>query len=73
LIHNNLILQRWVNWVNHATLLPTKEGIEANTRDLNCGRKCVKIWSTSNEKDIQWMRTTLADLKAKVEGADQRH
>jgi hypothetical protein len=32
-----------------------------------------KIWSASNEKDIQWMQTTLADLKAKIEGADQRH
>jgi hypothetical protein len=32
-----------------------------------------KIWSTSNEKDIQWMQTTLAELKAKIERADQRH
>lgn len=26
-----------------------------------------------NEKDIQWMQTTLAHLKAKIEGADQGH
>jgi hypothetical protein len=26
-----------------------------------------------NEKDIQWMQTTLADLKAKIERADQWH
>jgi hypothetical protein len=26
-----------------------------------------------NEKDIQWMQTTLADLKAKTERADQWH
>jgi hypothetical protein len=32
-----------------------------------------KIWSTSNEKDIQWMQTALADLKDKIEGADKRH
>ena len=32
-----------------------------------------KIWSNDNEKDIQWMQTTLADLKAKIDGADKRH
>jgi hypothetical protein len=26
-----------------------------------------------NEKDVQWMQTTLAKLKAKIEGAYQRH
>ena len=25
------------------------------------------MWSYSNEKDIQWMRRTVADLKAKIE------
>jgi hypothetical protein len=25
------------------------------------------------EKDIQWMQTTLVNLKAKIQGADQRH
>jgi len=32
-----------------------------------------KIWTGDSEKDVQWMRTTLAKLKAKIEGADQRH
>ena len=32
-----------------------------------------KIWTGDNEKDVQWMQTTLANLKAKIEGADQRH
>jgi hypothetical protein len=32
-----------------------------------------KMRSYSNEKDIQWMQRTLADLKAKIGGADQRH
>jgi len=32
-----------------------------------------KIWTGDNEKDVQWMQTTLAKLKAKIEGADQRH
>ena len=32
-----------------------------------------KIWTRDNEKDVQWMQTTLAHLKAKIEGADQRH
>jgi hypothetical protein len=26
-----------------------------------------------NEKDGQWMQTTLANLKAKIEGTYQRH
>jgi hypothetical protein len=29
--------------------------------------------SNSNEADTQWMQTTLTDLKAKIEAADQRH
>jgi len=32
-----------------------------------------KIWNSDNEKDIKLMRATLADLKAKIEKADQRH
>ena len=32
-----------------------------------------KIWTGDNEKDVQWMQTTLANLKAKIEGADQGH
>jgi len=32
-----------------------------------------KTWTGDNEKDVQWMRTTLAKLKAKIEKADQRH
>jgi len=32
-----------------------------------------KIWNSDNEKDIKLMQTTLADLKAKIEKADQRH
>ncbi len=32
-----------------------------------------KIWTGDNEKDVQWMQTTLAKLKAKIAGADQRH
>ena len=32
-----------------------------------------KIWTRDNQKDVQWMRTTLANLKAKIEGADQGH
>ena len=32
-----------------------------------------KIWTRDNQKDVQRMRTTLANLKAKIEGADQRH
>ena len=32
-----------------------------------------KIWNSDNEKDIKLMQITLADLKAKIEKADQRH
>jgi len=32
-----------------------------------------KIWTRDKEKDVQWMQTTLAKLKAKIEGADQGH
>jgi hypothetical protein len=32
-----------------------------------------KIWNSDNEKDIKLMQGTLADLKAKIEKADQRH
>jgi len=32
-----------------------------------------KIWNSDNEKDIKLMQATLADLKAKIEKADQRH
>jgi hypothetical protein len=32
-----------------------------------------KIWTNDSDKDIQWMQTALANLKAKIEGADQRH
>jgi len=32
-----------------------------------------KIWTRDKEKDVQWMQTTLANLKAKLEGADPRH
>jgi len=28
-----------------------------------------KIWSNDNEKDIQWMQNTLANVKAKIAGA----
>src|SRR6266850_5940985 len=31
-----------------------------------------KIWTGDSDKDIQWMQNTLADLKAKIEKADQR-
>jgi len=31
------------------------------------------FWVGDNERDIQWMQTTLANLRAKIEGADQRH
>lgn len=32
-----------------------------------------RIFRSHDEKDIQWMQDTLAGLKAKIEGADQRH
>ena len=32
-----------------------------------------RIWTSDNEKDVQWMQNTLADLKARIEGADKRH
>jgi len=32
-----------------------------------------KTWRNPNEKDIQWMQTALADLKARIEAADKRH
>jgi len=32
-----------------------------------------RIWNRDDEKDIKLMQATLADLKAKIEGADQRH
>jgi hypothetical protein len=32
-----------------------------------------KILRSDDEKEIQWMQDTLAGLKAKIEGADQRH
>ena len=32
-----------------------------------------EIWTGDNEKDVQWMQTTLAKLKATIEGADKRH
>jgi hypothetical protein len=35
--------------------------------------KMWNMWSRDNEKDVQWMQTTLANLKAKIERADQGH
>jgi len=32
-----------------------------------------KIFRSDDEKDIRWMQGALAGLKAKIEGADQRH
>lgn len=31
-----------------------------------------KIGSNTNEEEIQWMQNRLADLKARIEKADQR-
>ena len=56
-------------------LLPEDQAISVTMR---LGNACHyddgwRIWTSDKEKDIQWMQTTLADLKAKVEGADHRH
>jgi hypothetical protein len=64
--------------VHTLILLPVLPGDQATSVTMQWDTACHadgwwKIWSTSNEKDTQWMRTTLADLKAKIEGFDQRH
>jgi hypothetical protein len=61
--------------VHTLVLLPGDQAISvAIDWDTVCHRDgWWKIWRNHNEKDIQWMQTTLADLKAQIEGADQRH
>jgi len=56
-------------------LLPVDQAISVTMhRDTVCHADGGwKIWTGDNEKDVQWMRTTLAKLKAKIEGADQGH
>jgi len=56
-------------------LLPGDQAISVTMR---LGNTCHadggwRIWTSENEKDVQWMQNTLADLKAKIEKADQRH
>jgi hypothetical protein len=56
-------------------LLPADQAINVT---MSLGTECHADGSwliriEDNEKDIQWMQTTLANLKAKIEGADQRH
>ena len=61
--------------VHTLILLPGDQAINVTMRwDTVCHADGGwKIWSNPNEKDLQWMQTTLANLKAKIEGADQRH
>ena len=56
-------------------LLPVDQAISVTMhRDTVCHADGGwKIWTGDNEKDVQWMQTTLANLKAKIEGADQGH
>jgi len=56
-------------------LLPVDQAISVTMhRDTVCHADGGwKIWTGDNEKDVQWMQTTLANLKAKIEKADQRH
>ena len=55
-------------------LLPGDQAISVTTR---LGTECHAdgswlIRMGDNEKDVQWMQSTLANLKAKIEGANQR-
>jgi len=56
-------------------LLPVDQAISVTMhRDTVCHADGGwKIWTGENEKDVQWMQNTLANLKAKIEGSDQGH
>ena len=56
-------------------LLPVDQAINVTMRwDTVCHADGGwKTWTGDSEKDVQWMQNTLADLKAKIEGADKRH
>ena len=62
----------------HMVTLVLLPGDQAINVTMRLGTECHAdgswlIWTGDNEKNIQWMQTTLANLKAKIEGADQRH
>ena len=52
-------------------LLPVDQAISVTMhRDTVCHADGGwKIWTRDKEKDVQWMQTTLANLKAKIEGS----
>ncbi len=56
-------------------LLPADQAISVTMhRDTVCHADGGwKIWTGDNEKDVQWMQATLANLKAKIEGSEQGH
>jgi hypothetical protein len=62
----------------HVLTLILLPGDQAISLTMRMGNTCHadgmwRIWTRDNEKDVQWMQTTLANLKAKIERADQRH
>src|SRR6267378_1469536 len=62
----------------HVLTLILLPGDQAISVTMRVGNTCHadggwRICTSDNEKDVQWMQTALANLKAKIEGADQRH
>ncbi len=62
----------------HVLTLILLPGDQAISVTMRLGNTCHadggwRIWTSENERDVQWMQNTLADLKAKIEGADKRH
>jgi hypothetical protein len=79
---SNFNTEHWTNKpvsnCRHALALILSPGDQATNVTMHLGTECHAdgswlILIRDSEKDVQWMQTTLANLKAKTEGAYQRH
>ncbi len=79
---SNFNTEHWTNKpvsnCRHVLALVLSPADQATNVTLRLGTECHTDGSWlfrtgENEKDVHWMQTTLSNLKAKIEGAYQRH
>jgi hypothetical protein len=79
---SNFNTEHWTNKplsnCRHVLALILSPGDQVTNVTMRLGTECHADGSWlvligDNEKDVRWMQTTLANLKAKIERADQRH